>query len=477
MPLIESAFQKMVNDNQFFHYKSYFGLNIPLYKYTIELLYDNREIPDKYVILENGILCRFPKVYKKLGARGDTSLIIKMLSMPGYKSLNVAYAMRGAAKIGNIQLLEFCHVRGYLFDNMVAVAAAKANQFETIKWLEEHHKNLNVAACGAAKNGNMEMVRYLFEKNYRDGRIGYFAALNNHFDVIKFLHLTDPKHVQGVISGAGRSGNLDIIKYALELGFTISDIFFLCEHIHIWKWLIENNICLVNDNHVALIAGSGNLECLQYIYSKGYDVISAHVFNEAVCSRNLDMIIWLHDIGAKVDETSANFALEKKIGKSNVGGSLAILELFVSWGYDLSIHHCWRAALNGNLEILQYQYLKGCSVNKVIKYAAINGHLHIIIWCRKQGFGWNATVSKRAARHGQLDILKWLRGVDRNKYGIESDETEICPWDERVCSEAASQGHIDVLMFALENECNVSDDVLKSEDPIVINCVKKCMQR
>jgi hypothetical protein len=68
-------------------------------------------------------------------------------------------------------------------------------------------------------------------------------------------------------------------------------------------------------------------------------------------------------------------------------------------------------------------------------------------------------------------VLKWLRGFDRKG----SDETEICPWDARVCIKAIIHNHIDVLSFALDNGCNFGFEchaaVLKSKDPAIINCV------
>jgi len=126
--------------------------------------------------------------------------------------------------------------------------------------------------------------------------------------------------------------------------------------------------------------------------------------------------------------------------------------------------------------ILQYLFEHGCKlsekvINEVVKY----GYLHIVIWCRQQGCDWSADTCKKTVQWNYLHVLKWLRGVDRNRCELESDETEICPWDARVCIEAIVHNHIDVLEFALENGCDFGDGcraaVLKSKDPTIVNYV------
>jgi len=74
-----------------------------------------------------------------------------------------------------------------------------------------------------------------------------------------------------------------------------------------------------------------------------------------------------------------------------------------------------------------------------------------------------------------LTILRSARGVNRDICELESDETEICPWDERVCLEAIRFNHIDILTFALENSCPFgrlcSDAASKSKNPEILDCV------
>ena len=69
MPELEAEFCRMLNNVGYFHYRYYPALHIPIHKFTIELIYDNREIPDRYIISKNQILHQIPKIYKKLTAK------------------------------------------------------------------------------------------------------------------------------------------------------------------------------------------------------------------------------------------------------------------------------------------------------------------------------------------------------------------------------------------------------------------------
>ena len=45
-----------------------------------------------------------------------------------------------------------------------------------------------------------------------------------------------------------------------------------------------------------------------------------------------------------------------------------------------------------------------------------------------------------AARHGQLEVLKWAREHD-------------CPWNHRTCEAAAEGGHTELLQWARVHGC------------------------
>ena len=42
-------------------------------------------------------------------------------------------------------------------------------------------------------------------------------------------------------------------------------------------------------------------------------------------------------------------------------------------------------------------------------YAAINGHLNILIWARQNGCDWNFVTCSHAVSGGHLEVLIWAR--------------------------------------------------------------------
>lgn len=94
--------------------------------------------------------------------------------------------------------------------------------------------------------------------------------------------------------------------------------------------------------------------------------------------------------------------------------------------------------------------LKFCP--KIIEQAALYSHLHVIIWARKHGCEWSEKTCINAAKGGNIHVLRWLRGFDRNTCGLKSNEKEICPWNIAVCTNAIEENYVNVLEFALKNE-------------------------
>src|SRR5688500_13686801 len=164
MSQIETSFQKMLNDTSFFDDNYYSGLYNSLYKYSMELLYDGYDIPDKYIISENRVMHQFPKIYKRLAKRGDFNLIKKMLKLNRNNFIhnNASYVMRGAAKTGNITILKWMRQNNYPFDEFIAASAAQANQIETLKWLIDNSCKIpEFIASRAAKKGHIEILKFI----------------------------------------------------------------------------------------------------------------------------------------------------------------------------------------------------------------------------------------------------------------------------------------------------------------------------
>ena len=97
------------------------------------------------------------------------------------------------------------------------------------------------------------------------------------------------------------------------------------------------------------------------------------------------------------------------------------------------------AALQGSVEILRWlMEEKRCELNEDTGlWAGQGGSVDILKHVRGKGYEFDRWACKGAAQGGQLEALKFLRGLD-----------PPCPWNEDTCAAAAEGGHLDVLKFA-----------------------------
>jgi len=477
MPNIESSFQKMINETRFLISFNFSGFYFPLFKYTTELLYDGYSIPDKYITTENRILHQYPKIYKKLAERDNLELIEKLLKLDrnGIAGKNINHVMKGAAKAGNIKILKWCIKNNYALHKSTTASAVKGNQLEPLKWLVKNCKINSYDIECALKKGNMEIFEYLVTIKPNINKLCNIIARHGHFDIIKDCY-SNGASINDIACGAASGGHLDILKFAYAHGGQLYK-YFTCKHTHIFEWLIQNNYFQYNKQIVANVASSGNLDCLQFIYSKGFNILHKIVFESAVLGRNIEMITWLHNINCPVDVEAINMTIFTPY-KKHFTSSPTILKLLLSWNCPVSKNACTAAASDGDLEILKILHEHDCMIDdRIINKAAINGHLHVIIWALEHGCVWNTNTCRNTIVWNLLEVLKWLRGIDRDKCDLKSNETKICPWNRSVYLNAIVNNKFDVLKFAFENDCKFDatcyNAAMKSNDKYIVNFVKK----
>ncbi len=72
---------------------------------------------------------------------------------------------------------------------------------------------------------------------------------------------------------------------------------------------------------------------------------------------------------------------------------------------------------------------------------AADGRLATLQWARSTlDIPWGRTTCSEAARQGHLDLLRWARA-------------QGCPWDENTCAQAARGGHLGLLQWARAQGC------------------------
>jgi len=466
MPSLELLFQKMINDTKFLGSKRYYGFYHPLYKYTIELLFDGYMIPDKYLVVKNRVLREYHKIYKILGRRGDLELIIKLFKLNnGHLSYNNLLSVSsGAASAGKIHVLEWISIHDNLPGFMTAYAA-KDNQLKTLLWLIDHSRYVgNLTLKYAVENGHMDIIRFLIDNkkyNFNYCGVANRAASKGHIDAVTLLYSIDPHSLNSVWRC-----NIDVLNFICDndLCSLISPMRFSCVDVNVLKLLFENDHLKINDYWAANIAERGNLECLKYLYSKHFPIFNVAV--AAVKSGNVEMLEWLHSIGISFNGT---------FGAAIEIGSIIILKLLLLWNYDLPENIYSTAIYYGDLDILQLFYDHGCVLyGTEIQIAASCGHLHIIIWLLERGCKLNADICYNTVKDGHIDVLRWLRGFDRD---ICSKEYGICDWDDRVYIDAIEFDRVDILEFALKNGCPFDETCYRlaceSENNNIVACAEK----
>lgn len=111
------------------------------------------------------------------------------------------------------------------------------------------------------------------------------------------------------------------------------------------------------------------------------------------------------------------------------------------------------AALYGHLDILIWckQFdpeLFDSKQMHIINNAANGGHLHVLQWLKNEGYIWNSQTFCNAARGGHLHILKMLK--DDN-----------CPYDSWTFAFAAERGDIKILEWLKEINCPMPENILR----------------
>ena len=98
------------------------------------------------------------------------------------------------------------------------------------------------------------------------------------------------------------------------------------------------------------------------------------------------------------------------------------------------------AAEHGHQELVQWLIQEqGFAMDEdVMGMAARGGNLELVRWLRGKGCNLDAMTCMSAAAAGRLGVLQWLRANG-------------CPWNWKTCYCAVQGGHVEVLRWAREN--------------------------
>jgi hypothetical protein len=258
------------------------------------------------------------------------------------------------------------------------------------------------------------------------------------------LWLRDGRPVMPLAVMAARWGRLDVLRYLHDDGWLWPlltrdrDGHVICMaalsggHLHVWEWMLTNQLAVWSDRMSNVAAQNGYLQVLQFARDRDYPISRLLLYPCTVNGR-LNVVIWLHEQGHALHADDCSNAAQY--------GHLHILEWLRAKECHGDTETCAAAATGGHLHILQWLRANGCPWGpRTCEAAAEDGHLHILQWARANGCDWDERTCSTAARNGHIDIVQWAR-------------TNGCDWNNQTCFWAARNGHLDILQWARAHGC------------------------
>lgn len=339
----------------------------------------------------------------------------------------------GCTVLGHVSRACADKLRGQVLDpDDVCGQAARADQFEVLKWAESSGYAMFASPCDAAKNGNLEMLEWIHE--------------NGDSWEIETVYMT--------CKCAIVAGHLHILKWMLEQDYKLSrDSLWKAArygHQHIVEWLVGKDVCMrvnidgettrftIDDIAFMKAAKGGHFELLKWMKENGP---LSHIWymtaSHAASYGSIEILEWLRAEGCQFGHDIPTFAAR--------GGHIPVLKWLRSVGFEPGCDACNVAADYGHIHVLEWLDSVGClSDNFEYIVAAESGHIEVVKWLREKGRPIDNDdlneMCSRAARCGQLEMLKWLR-------------SEGYPCDEFTCVSAVSSGHLDVLKWLRAEGC------------------------
>ena len=350
----------------------------------------------------------------------------------------------------------------------------------------------------ADKCGQWDVGFYLNEQGIEwPWRIEVHAIQQNRLDILKRLPNITPGSLRQAIRcdcskemltyllrrvgtfkkfalyAASTKGNLEVCQWLLTQGVHWEPFtgFMAAEkgHQHILQWAVDHSYKL-DGSACDGAAKGGYLKMVQWLYNLKYPV-NAVTCMHAAGSGNLELVQWLRSPSVQCPWNTRACAMAAN------GGYLPMLQWLRTqtppcpWDKET----CINAAQKGYLPILKYAYENGCPTNmQVGANAAAHRHLDCLRYIYAQegtllphptyhdacgkldclkllnecGYRWDSDFCQNAVRFNSLECLKFLR-----EHGARWD-----PWGIVYCK-AIGHGNMEILRYAYENGCPLTEEV------------------
>ena len=307
----------------------------------------------------------------------------------------------------------------------------------------------------AVRAGELSLVIYAVNNGANLNTIGgealSTASLEGYFDIVKYLveNGVNVENIYNPLTKAAENGHLDIVKYLVENGADIHidrdlPLAYATENDHydVVKYLVEKGADVIRARAIESAASNGNFLILQYLVENSNADLS-NVLSKA--DPKFEIVKYLVEKGSNITPQYLLFAASR--------GTVDAVKYLLERTKDADLNTLLiRAASSGNLDVIKYLISLGADVkaqkNLSLLSAVVNGRTNTVKYLVEKGAdvqtGENAALID-ASKRGRYEIVKFLveSGAD-----IEAQEGEAL-------KQAIDNGHYTLVKFLVESGADI----------------------
>ena len=215
--------------------------------------------------------------------------------------------------------------------------------------------------------------------------------------------------------GAAKSGNLDLFQQLKNQGYPFNrkscQIAAEFGHLNIIQWIVQEIQVWKEEAQETyeewleqiICVGAAKNGHLHILKAMPQEVWMGYAFKSALSNGQIEILNWLEDKGhIDADVDALDYSAESH------DSILWLTDKFnLQWRWNSKV--MCKAAKAGDLNVIKFLRGKNCSWNaSVCAAAAENGHFDVLKYLHENGCPWNSTTMDYAAHHGDLQVVQWL---------------------------------------------------------------------
>jgi hypothetical protein len=348
----------------------------------------------------------------------QATLFIAVVTSPSTAKLalecgmDVSYTelQRAAGRLADAETLHILRRAHMPWSVLVTLGAVLSGSLPRLRWfVDQLHAPLHSdLTSNAAKFGQMEILAWLHSRGCRItlntmiGAVQCVTPQHRQWQMIEYLHIVHgcPWH-ENLCRAAARVGNFKILKQLRAHGCpwdsqTVAAYAAETCDLDMFRWLLQQPDVVFDAYTMAIAAGVGHLEPVQFLLAEGC-LMDSKVLPMAVKGCHIEIVHWLHEHGCPWDiELSCTTAAET--------GSIELM------AFTLDIA---QAEYDDTSDELDEQYIADI-LTEMLNAAGSSSKLEAAQWLRyERGAQWPAYLTHFDLENDILlwesETLKWAR--------------------------------------------------------------------